>query len=203
MQHSLPRSQPSWPPTGYMRPAPSSLAHPRHNVTVTVRRANVYYNIGNNNDMKLYGFVVLFLFFITGVWCGFVAAVRYGERLFDFLLKLRRPVVCVYYMYNIYIKQVCTCIYIYPASWIRKCLPALASGPRAMYVYDVKVPPPAGFLLCTIRAGLIRPPGRYGTSPAGCNTHSSYYTEGMTIYEAYVLYVYVVAACEMYDIYMY
>jgi len=50
--------------------------------------------------------------------------------------------------------------YIYPARRIRKCLPALASGIPKRCVYDVKVPPPAGFLL--VRTGLIRPPGRYG-----------------------------------------
>uniref|UniRef100_A0A2S2PJ00 Uncharacterized protein n=1 Tax=Schizaphis graminum TaxID=13262 RepID=A0A2S2PJ00_SCHGA len=85
-----------------------------------------------------------------GVWCGFVA-VRYGER-FDFLLKLRRPVVCVYYTFNIYMYYkgiLSKRIYISYTRWIRKCLP----GSPQSSVYHEKVPPPAGFLLYT-RVGL-------------------------------------------------
>lgn len=51
------------------------------------------------------------------------------------------------------------CTYIYPASRIRKCLPALASGPRAMCIRRESA---AAGWFSTVYAPGLRTPGRYG-----------------------------------------
>ncbi|CAH1733160.1 unnamed protein product [Aphis gossypii] len=124
------------------------------------------YNKGSNN-ITIRNSMDLFFFFM-GVWCGFVAAVRYGER-FDFLLKLRRrPVVCVYYTRLQYIRTYIIRVYLllllfkrirtYPTRRrIRKCLPGSPSDVSTTRKCRRRRP----VFYCARPSSDLRPPGRH------------------------------------------